>query len=382
MTEQYLDEAEWVPWLRLSQAAGVGRARANRLLERYGSPEAILEQTEDELMKGARLPAPVAAAVVRPGALDEARTELARLRQLRVKLVRLGSPDYPELLREVDFPPVILGRLGPLADPGQRAIAIVGSRRAGTRAMRIAFEFARAFASEGITVVSGLARGIDRAAHEGALAVPEGRTVGVLGCGLSRVYPTEHTRLAGRIRERGALWSELPADASPSRFHFPERNRIIAGASLGLVVIAAGDKSGTSHTVRHAESYGRTVFAIPGSVDDDLARGTNKLIKTEGAQFIEGPSEVLEALGFVQPKPNTDIRPPLFGREPAAPAEPLTGVPGEIVRFLEGEARICTFDEIVHSNRIDARAAMSALGFLAIRRRVREVPGAGYVAVG
>ncbi|MEZ0231160.1 MAG: DNA-processing protein DprA [Planctomycetota bacterium] len=381
MTEPMLEEDEWLPWLRLWRAAGIGQVRGLDLLQRYGSPEAILGQTQDELVGGAKLPREVAAGIARGCSLDVARAELARLRKLRVRLVNLHSSQYPALLREMPHAPILLARLGPLADPGQRAIAVVGSRQAGARAQRIAYDFARAFAAEGVTVVSGLAKGVDRAAHEGALSVPNGRTIAVLGNGLARVYPTEHTRLATRIREGGALWSELPPDEPPNRWNFPERNRIIAGAALGVVVIAARERSGALITARHAVDIGRETFTIPGTLDDVFSRGSNHLLKAGNAHFVEGPSEVLEKLQFTQPKPNVELRPALYAGDPRVSREPLPGVPGEVARYLEAEARICTFDEIVFSNRIDARAAISALGFLACKRRVKEVPGVGYLAV-
>jgi len=377
MTQQALDEAEWLPWLRLSLSAGVGRIRAGKLLDCYGSPEGVFERTPRDLVEQVGLPLPIAKNLLDPARESEARGELARLRTLGVSLAHLRGAGYPELLKETYFPPVVLGSLGPLGDPGRRAVAIVGSRKAGVRSLRIAHDFARQMAEAGVVVVSGLAKGIDRAAHEGALAAKDGRTVAILGNGLARVYPSEHARLAARIRERGALLSEFPSDAGPRADHFPVRNRVIAGMSLGVVLIGAGDPSGALITAEHAEQCGdqREIFAVPGPLDDPYSRGCNRLIKLCRAHLVEGASDVLLTLALVAPKPNVDERPPLA---PRAAREPLTGVPADIESYLEASGRFCTFDEIVFDNRIDARAAMSALGFLALRRRVREVPGVGY----
>ncbi len=380
MTEPSLDEAEWIPWLRLRLTFGMGRVRTHRLLQLYGSPGAILQQTEEDLVQRGGIPPDVARNIRSPARIDEARAELARMNKLGVSLSHPGRDDYPELLDETSHPPIIVGRLGPLGNPGRRAVAIVGSRKAGRRACRIARDFARDLAEAGVTIVSGLARGIDREAHEGALMASEGRTIAVLGNGLARVYPSEHAGLAARIRERGALLSELPADAPPSAHHFPVRNRIIAGTSLGVVVIGAGFPSGAITTVDAAEQCGdqREVFAVPGTLDDEYARGCNLLLKEGRAHLVEGARDVLLALGLVAPQPNVNERPPV---RPRAKRTPLSGVPGEIEAYLESVGRHCSFDEIVFENKIDARAAMSALGFLALRQRVREEPGVGYVLV-
>jgi DNA processing protein len=370
-----LDDHEWISWLRLSLAEGIGRIRANHLLDRYGTPEGVLAQSERELAQGAGLPAGIAAKLASSLGDHEARNELARLRKLGATLVHLRSERYPPLLRETRYPPVVLGYLGQSFPVTERAVAIVGSRQASARAIRIAHDFAREIAEAGVVVVSGLAKGIDRAAHEGALAARDGKTVAVLGNGLARVYPSEHARLAARIRERGALVSELPADAPPSRHHFPMRNRIIAGMSRGTLVLAAGDESGALITARHSNEEGRDVFAIPGSLDDPLARGCHKIVKGGWGQLVEGARDVLLTLKLVLDRPNVDERPALRPREKRAP---LPGVPGEIEAYLEASGTTRTFDEIVIDNRLDARAAMSALGFLAVRRRVKEIPGVGY----
>jgi DNA processing protein len=366
---------EWLPWLRLSQALGIGRVRSNVLLERYGTPENVFAQEERALVADAGLPSGVAAQLVSAEGEREAKNERARLEKLGVQLVHLRHPDYPELLREIHFPPVLLGRLGTLVEPGRKVVAIVGSRNAGLRALRFARNVARDLAEAGIVVASGLARGIDRAAHEGALDAEEGRTIAVLGCGLARVYPSEHAELAARIKERGALVSEFAADASPSGAHFPMRNRIIAGLALGTLVIAAGDRSGALITAAHSIENGREVFAVPGPVDDPLSRGTNKLLKESGAHLVEGADDVLLNLELKRQEPNVDPRPPLVARRRPPP---LPGVPGEVETYLAEASRPCTFEEIVFDVGIDARAAISALGILATRRRIQELPGIGY----
>lgn len=219
----------------------------------------------------------------------------ARLAELGVRIVPLSHRDYPEPLRALEDAPLVLsvrGRAELLASP---AIAIVGARAATRSAREIARRLGHDLALAGFTIVSGLARGIDGEAHRGALEAG-GRTIGVLACGIDRIYPPEHRRLAEEMLISGAIVSELPLGALPRPVHFPLRNRIISGLSLGVIVVEARRRSGSLITVRHALAQGREVFAVPGSVDGPFAEGTNQLLR-EGARAVQSARDVLEDLG-------------------------------------------------------------------------------------
>jgi DNA processing protein len=369
-------------WLRLSLVRGLGPRERGFLRRAFATPREIFRRSVEDLSseveralaldpdrEDIRLPG--AADLLAPRAEQEALAELERSRAHGLGLSCPASASFPELLRHVDDPPLVLSVRGSRETIPEASVAVVGSRRAQAFELRLAFELGRALAAHGVVVVSGLARGIDRAAHEGALSVPEGRTVAVLGCGLARVYPTEHGELAARICERGSLLSEHPVDAPPRKFHFPRRNRIVSGIAKATIVIAADESSGALITARHALDQGREVYTIPGRLDDPLARGTNGLLKEGNAHLIEGPDDVLIPLGWKDPPPNKDLRPPLVTHK-ARPA--LRGLPGEIEALLAaGAAR--PFEDLLAKSHVDARALLVALGRLQGLGRVRERGG-------
>lgn len=222
-------------------------------------------------------------------------SELERAEKLGLEILGLGDPRYPFLLRESSDPPFVLYYKGDFLETDQAALAIVGSRHPSFYGLEQAKRFSEKLSRWGITIVSGFARGIDRSAHEGALAVSYGRTMAVLGSGLDVIYPKENRRLYGEIAERGAVMSEFALGTPPLAENFPKRNRIIAGLSLGTVVIEAHSRSGSLITAHLAADEGREVFALPGRVDQLGSRGTHRLIK-EGALLVESPEEVLEAV--------------------------------------------------------------------------------------
>ncbi len=221
----------------------------------------------------------------------------ARLAADGVRVVPFPHADYPESLRVLEDAPLVLTVRGRADGLGAPAIAIVGARAATHAAREIARRLANDLALAGFTIVSGLARGIDGAAHRGALDAG-GRTIGVLACGIDRVYPPEHRCLADEMTEAGAIVSELPPGALPRPLHFPLRNRIISGLALGVVVVEARERSGSLITVRHALAQGREVFVVPGAVDGPHATGTNQLLR-EGARAVRSASDVLDDLGVV-----------------------------------------------------------------------------------
>jgi DNA processing protein len=220
--------------------------------------------------------------------------QLRRLDAGGYGLISILDEEYPALLREIQEPPPVLYYAGDLTALSRPALCVVGSRRATRRGLITARDFARDLSRLGIHVVSGLARGIDGAAHEGALGGPGGTTA-VLGSGLDVLYPPEHRRLAERILESGCVVSEFPLGTEPFRYNFPRRNRILSGLSLGVVVVEAALESGAMGTAGWAADQGREVFAIPGPIDDPRSRGPHKLIR-DGAHLVESPKEVAEIL--------------------------------------------------------------------------------------
>jgi len=225
---------------------------------------------------------------------DPAR-EVESADQARIRLISFRDSSYPALLREISDPPLVLYVRGDLLDLDQAAVALVGSRHPGLYGREQAARFGRRLAEMGLTIVSGFARGIDHAAHEAALEVSHGRTIAVLGSGLDVIYPKEHASLYAEISERGAVVSEFALGTPPLAENFPKRNRIIAGLSLGVLVIEAHSRSGSLITAHLAADEGREVFALPGRVDQLGSRGTHRLLK-EGAALVESPEEVLHIL--------------------------------------------------------------------------------------
>ncbi len=221
--------------------------------------------------------------------MDRPKAFSAEVRELTLK-----DPDYPDLLRKIHDPPAILYVKGTLLPEDAAAVAIVGTRSASPYGLETARRLAMDLARCGITVVSGLAEGIDAAGHEGALEAG-GRTIAVVGHGLAHLYPPQHRKLAQRIAESGCLLSEFPMEAEPKAWHFPQRNRVIAGVSLGVIVVEAPLKSGALITARHALEQGREVFAVPGPVSSERSRGTHALIR-DGARLVESSEDVLEEL--------------------------------------------------------------------------------------
>lgn len=286
--------------LALTLVPGLGPVRIAALLDAFGGPDALLIASETQLARVRGIGPKTASAIVATLGDADARVnqELEALATCGGEAVAIGDHRYPALLAPVrDAPPILTFRGTAHTQDDLRAVAIVGSRRCSAYGIEQAERFAGVFARAGYVVVSGGARGIDAAAHRGALR-HGGRTVAVLGCGLARCYPPEHTELFDRVAgEGGAIASELPAGTPPDAQNFPARNRIISGMSLGVLVVEAGDRSGALITARVAvEDQGRDVFAIPGRIDAAASNGTNRLIASGGAALVTSPEEVVELL--------------------------------------------------------------------------------------
>jgi DNA processing protein len=284
-------------WLRLERTSGVGPRGALALLGAFGSLDAIF--AADLAALCAHVSPAQARAILQPASLDTARLVEATLRWLDAPgrhVLALGEPGYPALLANIPDPPLLLyinGCVELLATPG---LAIVGSRNASTQGKANAQAFAEALSGAGLCIVSGLALGIDTAAHEGALR-GQGRTIAVIGTGPDLVYPARNRALSERIAREGCIVSEYPVGTPPLPSNFPKRNRIISGLAAGVLVVEAAAQSGSLITARQAAEQGRDVFAIPGSIHAALSKGCHILIR-EGAKLVDGAADVLEAMAL------------------------------------------------------------------------------------
>jgi len=297
--------------------------------------------------------------------------------RLGASLLVVGDPDYPADLGHLSMPPPVLCVCGELS-PGP-AVAIVGSRRTDAYGQEVAELFARSLAAAGVTIVSGFARGIDAAAHRGALAAEGGRTVAVLGCGLGVDYPAGHERLGREIAARGALVSEFPCGLTPRAWHFPVRNRVIAALTAGTLVVQAAPRSGSLLTARWATDLGKEVWAIPGRIFDERSLGPNALIR-DGAPLVQHPREILEALppssrfplGAPPPLPQSG------GREEEEEWDPSpSGFPGVVLAAIQpGALRLP--EEIAAAVEAPVDQVLGALLELELEGRVRRHPGSAY----
>lgn len=298
--------------------------------------------------------------------------ELGKCRDRGVKLIPLADPAYPALLSQIHDPPLLLYVKGDLSSRDSNALAVVGSRNATFYGLTQARRFSFDLASAGFTIVSGMALGIDRAAHEGALNMTGGRTLAVLGCGIDVVYPEKNRDLGERITPRGALITEFPLGTRPLAHHFPLRNRIISGLSLGVLVVEAHSRSGSLITASSALEQGREVFAVPGRIDQLTSRGTHSLIK-EGAFLSDSPQDIIQfmasqlSLQQGTSKPAEDPPQDTASGERGTPADPISAA-------LASGAE--TYDEILQLTGLPPAALLAELGLREIRGWIqRSVQG-------
>jgi len=282
-----------LPWFCLKSVPGIGNHLFKRLIDRFELPEAVLQASAEELIQVEGISARQAAAIQNFRTPDSIRRELDQINQKGHLITTLADPEYPSLLREIPDPPPFLYVSGNL-DGSLKNIAVVGSRNATAYGISTTQKLCADLSAFNITIVSGMAIGIDTAAHHGTLA-RSGKTVAVLGSGLDKIYPSENRNLFKRISERGAVITEFALNTEPEAHHFPIRNRIISGMSLGTVVVEASKKSGSLITARLAAEQNREVFAVPGSIQSFKSTGTHTLIK-QGAKLVENAQDVLEEL--------------------------------------------------------------------------------------
>jgi len=284
-------------WLKLIRAEGVGPVTFAKLLEHFGTIDKTLGASVSEMTKIEGIGLKTAEQIAATRNKFDAIAELESAEKLGVWIIHFNDERYPPVLRRIYDPPPVLYIKGSLSRQDNLCVAIVGCRRCSLYGQEQASRFGHLLASAGFTVCSGMARGIDTAAHQGALSAG-GRTIAVQGCGLANIFPPENAKLFEMIAESGACVSELPLRYEPLSENFPPRNRIIAGLSLGTIVIEASLKSGALITARAALENNREVMAIPGKIDSPISRGTHQLLK-QGAKLVESIEDVMEALGYV-----------------------------------------------------------------------------------
>jgi DNA processing protein len=293
-------------WLKLKGADGVGSVIFRRLLGHFNTIDLVLGASVSELTKVEGVGSVTAERIAASRNKIDAEAEIEQAAKLGVWLVHFQDGRYPALLKQIYDPPPVLYIKGTLAETDNLSIGIVGSRRCSLYGSEQASRFAHILASAGFTICSGMARGIDTAAHQGTLAAG-GRTIAVQGCGLANIFPPENKKLFETIAESGACISELPLNYEPLSENFPPRNRIIAGLSLGTIVIEAGANSGALITAKASLEYNREVMAIPGKIDSPLSRGSNRLLK-EGATLIDSVDDVMEAIGHIGSRLNEHVK--------------------------------------------------------------------------
>lgn len=351
-------------WIGFNLVTGIGPVRVRALVQTFGSIEAAWKAAAEELRKAGLGEKLVQRLVEARSDLDLGK-ELARVQQLGLQVLPMDDPQYPARLKEIESPPLVLYLSGQLLPQDEWAAAIVGTRGATPYGKAVAAELAGGLAASGVTVVSGLARGIDGIAHQAALEAG-GRTLAVLGSGLDHIYPPEHRNLARSIASSGAVLSDYPLGTSPEGGNFPARNRIIAGLSLAVIVVEAGESSGALITADFAAEQGRDVFAVPGRIYDRGSLGTNRLIAA-GAFPVTTVDDVLEVLN-------------LESVAAAAPREPSLPKDATERRVLEAlSADPVHIDELRERCELPIAELTACLSMLELRGQARQVGGMHYV---
>lgn len=347
----------------MASVLGIGPKRFAALISRFGAPQEVFAASPAQLATVPGMDKRGVSAILKGGDRKWAQEEVSRMEAKGVELLAFSSQLYPQRLRQIYDPPPLLYFRGELTEGDGLALAIVGSRLATVYGRLVAERLAFQLAKRGITIVSGMARGIDSAAHRGALQAG-GRTIAVLGCGVDVVYPPENRELMNQIADHGAVLSEFPLGTSPEPGNFPQRNRLISGLSLGVIVVEAGQKSGALITAQSALEQGREVFAIPGNINARASKGANQLIK-EGAKLVAGVDDILEELGMVGEALANEPPPQLEGEEAI------------IFALLSSEP--LHVDRIIRQTKYPSSRVLSTLLSLELKGLVRQLSGKQFV---
>ena len=354
--------------LILNSVPDCGPVKIARLLNHFQKPEDILSAPRSELKKVRGISDRIANNIVNWHNTFSLDAELAEIEKQCIKVITILDPDYPENLKQIYDPPIVLYLKGNFAASDKNAIAIVGTRRPTNYGRESSGKLARQLAANGVTIVSGLARGIDAAAHRAALEA-KGRTIAVLGSGLGQIYPPENADIAEMISDSGAVISEFPMDVPPLGPNFPQRNRIISGLSLGVLVAEAPRRSGAIITAHQALEQNRHVFTIPGRIDMPSFSGNHYLLK-QGAKLVEGIDDILGEFEFLFPEMKAQI----FGpeREDALMAA-LSDEERQVYQLLSVEET--SIEDIIDRTEMSSAVTSTVLLSLEMKKLVRQLPG-------
>ncbi len=353
-------------WVGFNLVKGIGAVRFKQILDFFGSAETAWESPTSGFVS-AGLPQKVVENFVTVRNQVDLERVMDRINSSGIRVMTWLDADYPRRLKEIDQSPPVLYIKGSINVEDDWAVAVVGTRRVTPYGRQVASEIAAYLAQNGITVVSGLARGVDAISHQSALQTG-GRTIAVLGSGVDVIYPPEHRKLAAEIVEQGALVSDYPVGTAPDGINFPPRNRIISGLSLATVVVEAGEKSGALITAEFAVNQGREVFAVPGSILAPQSEGTNQLIE-QGARPLLKMSEILESLKLEQ----------IPEKQQARKLNPLNPVEQNLLRHLSSEP--CHIDQLCELTGLPIHDVSATLTMMELKGFVSQVGGMNYVAI-
>lgn len=353
-------------WVGFNHVKGIGAVRLRALLDYFGDLEIAWQAPADALMQTG-LSAKIVENILHTRNTLDLSVLMEQITQKNIDILTLEDPGYPPSLKEIDQPPPVLYLRGSIETRDRRAVAIVGTRRVTAYGRQVAEDIATHLARQGITIISGLARGIDAIAHQAALKAG-GRTIAVLGSGVDQIYPPEHTALAEKIIGQGAVCSDYAPGTMPDGINFPPRNRIISGLSLGIVVVEAGEESGALITASFAANQGREVFAVPGNILSPQSRGANRLIQ-QGAHALMSPNEILEQLNIDR-----------VDQEYAAKSSfPTDEVEQKLLNVMGFEP--LHIDEIGAQSGYPIARVTAALTLMELKGMVRQVGGMNYVVM-
>jgi DNA processing protein len=361
-------------FVALNMIEGVGPIRVRQLLEHFGDAPAILKASRAQLAVVHGIGEDTAEAISKWETDVPLAAELKRIEEFGCQIVTQNDPEYPELLKQIYDPPLVLYVKGSLISKDKNAVALVGSRMTTHYGIEVARKLAYQLAYVGVTVVSGGARGIDTAAHQGALS-GKGRTIAVLGTGINLVFPSENAELYERMAANGAVVTQFPFNRPADRQSFPIRNRIVAGMTLGTVVVEASLTSGALITSNFATEYGRQVFAVPGRIDSPRSKGCHDLIK-KGAKLCEGAEDILSEFEYLFPPSN---RPPTPSETGTLPAIELSENEQNVYGALGEEET--SIDEAIRKSGLPSSAVSVALLSLEMKRMVRQLPGKMFIRI-
>jgi DNA processing protein len=371
-------QEEMIDWLTLHLAPELGVSSCKCLIDYFGEPKAILQATPETLKQVSGLRPSAGRALLsisKNGIKRRAESELEKVKKAGLDLITWNNELYPELLRHIHNPPIVLylkGKLSSLQKPG---IGIVGSRAATDYGKNIAYSFAHGLAQQGFAIISGLALGIDAEAHRGAIGAG-GATIAVLGCGVDMQYPRENAKLYREIPEKGALLSEYPLGTPPESFRFPARNRIISGLARGVMVVEASKRSGSLITANHALEQGREVFAIPGRVDSVKSAGAHLLLQ-QGAKLVQKVSDIIEEFPKISMATNSTALQTEYLSKSASDVADLRSEEAVVVSVLDVYPK--NIDEIIKATGLKAQKVSELLLLLELKGIIKALPGACYM---